>query len=101
MIPKFAVSLDVAARSRPAMLHDVAASQVREAGVAPVATGRTARPPAHGIRSAVLPLATIVVASLELHLFKAAVRVDARGHERLGQTHYDTRSEERRVGKEW
>src|SRR5260370_17789188 len=83
------MSLDVAARSLR-VIDDVAARQEREARV-PVTRG----PPAHRIAAAVLRGATIVVAGLELRLFKAPLRVGARRH--AGHTHDDTIAP-RRIG---
>src|SRR5437899_8049137 len=87
---KSSVRLDVAARSR--VVYDVAARQERGARV-PVIRG----PPAHRIGAAVLRLTAIVVADLELRLFKAPLRVHARGH--AWQTHYETRASERPIGE--
>src|SRR2546422_5145575 len=93
--------LDVAARSRP-VLHDVAARQVRQARV-PRGAGLTRTqgngPPAHRIRAAVLPLATIVVADLELRCFTTVSRVDARRHVSGGGAHHETRAPSRDIGE--
>src|SRR5205809_5707655 len=81
--------LDVAVRSRP-VLHDVAARQVDEVSV-PVMLA----PPAHRIGTgfALLRLAAIVVAHLELRQFKrlrAAFPVLACRHVVIGDTHHET-----------
>src|SRR5437870_13359169 len=81
--------LDVAVRSRP-VLHDVAARQVDEVSV-PVMLA----PPAHRIGTgfALLRLAALVVAHLELRPFKrlrAAFPVLARRHVVIGNTHHET-----------
>src|SRR6266566_5239602 len=83
------MSLDGTAPSRP-VLHDVAARQVRHTRV-PVTCG----PPAHRIAAAVLRLAAIVVADLELHDFTTLSRVDARRHvavrqRPVGYAHHET-----------
>src|SRR5439155_4028105 len=81
--------LDVAVRSRP-VLHDVAARQVDEVSV-PVMLA----PPAHRIGTgfALLRLAAIVVAHLELRQFirlRAAFPVLARRHVVIRDTHHET-----------
>src|SRR5207302_8472453 len=72
--------LDDGARSRP-VLHDVAAGQVREAGVPtgarlPRFQGRN--PPAQRIAAGVVPPTALVAADLELRGFAALSRILAR-----------------------
>src|SRR5437667_12148195 len=93
--------LDGAVPSRP-VLHDVAASQVRQARV-PGGTRfsrmKGSGPPAHRIRAAVLRFATIVVADLELRRFAAVSRVDARRHKGVGGPHHETKAPSRVIGE--
>src|SRR5207248_8050394 len=80
------------------VLHDVAASQVCEAGVPkgarfPRFQGRN--PPAHRIAAGVLPPTAIVVAHLELRGFAALSRIHARRHvairrRSVGHAHHET-----------
>src|SRR5258705_7553813 len=96
----------VAARSRP-VLHDVAARQVRQAGVPrgsrfPRFQGRD--PPAHRIAAGVLPPAAIVVADLELRGFAALSRIDARRHvpvrqRPVGYAHHYTHAPRMTIGE--
>src|SRR5438445_380530 len=92
------MSLDGTAPSRP-VLHDVAARQVRHTRV-PVTCG----PPAHRIAAAVLRLAAIVVADLELHHFTTLSRVDARRHvavrqRSVGYAHHETHAPRMTIGE--